>query len=267
MRIDAHVHIWDSESYVEDLIRESEKLEIDKICLNGYGFINNCKEQGLIYEPLNDKVRDAFLKHPDKIIGFAYVRLGRDNPEMVDKFYAAGFKGIKVINPLSNYDDKEYYPIYARAEKYKMPILFHTGIVVRTDSDKEYDVSSARQMPVYLDTIARAFPGLTIIGAHLGIPWHEESCLLLQAHPNIYFDLTVSPASNWWENKGADYLKKLLYWEGAWEKIIFGTDVAPEYIEKAMKMYQHILDFSGVPQPVQKKIYGETMARILNLGN
>lgn len=265
MRIDAHAHIWDSDNYVEDLMRESKRLKIDKTCLNGCPFVDNGKKELFVHEPLNDKVRQAFLKYPGKIIGFAYMRLGRDKPEMVDEFYKLGFKGLKVVNPLSNYDDKGYYPIYARAEKYKMPVLFHTGIVVGTDSDKEYDVSSVRQMPIYLDTIARAFPELIIIGAHLGIPWHEEACLLMQAHPNVYFDLTVSPQSNWWENKGISYLKKLLYWEGAWEKIVFGTDVSPECLDKAVKMYQRVLDSSKVPQIVQDKIFGGTMTRVLNL--
>ena len=266
MRIDAHVHIWNSDTYIEDLIKESKKLKIDKICLNGCPFIDGGNQERIIHEPLNDKVRDAFLKYPDRIIGFAHIRLGKDKAEIVDEFYTAGFRGIKVINPLSNYDDKEYYPIYAQAEKYKMPILFHTGIVVRTDRDKNYNVSSARQRPVYLDTIARAFPRLSLVGAHLGIPWHEEACLVAQANPNLYFDLSVSPTSGWWENKGASYLKKLLYWEGAWEKIVFGTDVSPGYLEIAMKMYQDILDSAEVPPVVQDKIYGGTMARILGIG-
>ncbi len=55
--------------------------------------------------------------------------------------------------------------------------LFHLGIVTRTAEDRRFDADNERHRPIYLDTIARAFPGLTIIGAHLGNPWREEAAM------------------------------------------------------------------------------------------
>lgn len=46
--------------------------------------------------------------------------------------------------------------------------------------------------PIYLDTIARAFPDLKIIGAHLGNPWYQEAAEVARWNPNVFFDLTGS---------------------------------------------------------------------------
>lgn len=55
------------------------------------------------------------------------MKLGRDNAQEVNYYYEQGFKGLKAINPLVAYDDPSCYCIYARAEDFSMPILFHTG--------------------------------------------------------------------------------------------------------------------------------------------
>lgn len=120
------------------------------------------------------------------------MKLGRDNAQAVNYYYEQGFKGLKAINPLVAYDDPSCYCIYARAEDFSMPILFHTGIVVRKKNERSQNVSSARMRPIYLDTIARAFPDLKIIGAHLGNPWYQEAAEVARWNPNVFFDLTGS---------------------------------------------------------------------------
>ena len=43
--------------------------------------------------------------------------------------------------------------------------------------------------PIYLETIARRFQGLILIGAHLGHPWCEEEAVVSFHNPNVYFDI------------------------------------------------------------------------------
>ena len=94
-------------------------------------------------------------------------------PSIVDELGDMGFRGLKTIRPLENYDSKSYYPFYERAEARNMPILFHTGQLFRApgSGSRAEDVSTARMMPWMLDPIARAFPKLTLIGAHLRLPF------------------------------------------------------------------------------------------------
>jgi hypothetical protein len=66
--------------------------------------------------------RDGIAKHPNQFIGFGEISL--DDPralDLVDNFQKAGFRGLgEITSPLKNYDDRSYWPIYERAEMYRM---------------------------------------------------------------------------------------------------------------------------------------------------
>ncbi|MBA7490981.1 hypothetical protein ES702_01525 [subsurface metagenome] len=266
MIIDFHEHLYDRKGYVDKLVRECKRLGIDKVCISGLG-----RHHGMLG---NDGVKEAFTKYPDVITGFGYIRLGVDNVATVDTLYEKGFKGLKVIRPPANYDDKQFYPIYARAQDYGMPILFHLGILARREDEASFDVSFNRMRPAYLDTIARAFPKLTLVGAHLGNPWYEEACEVARWNPNVYFDLSGSTL----KKKKPSFFKEILWWtgkqtfhyeglggKGPFEKIVFGGDVPCELIEDVLNDYRKLLDDLKVPKKIQHKVFGGTVADILNL--
>jgi len=262
-------------NYLEKLVKECERLKIDKLCLAAGG-----EEMGLAD---NKMIKKAFSKYSDLFIGFGYVRLGINGAGTVDELYSQGFKGIKVTRPKYNYDDKRFYPIYARAAALNIPILFHTGTVMRTKVDEFFDISSNRMRPIYLDTIARAFPKLRIIGAHLGNPWYDEASMTLFWNSNVYFDLSGSTL----KRKGADFFREKLWWVGdtlkklaqdpdkTWyneafnrhpfEKILFGTDVPYYEIKQVIDEHEKVLQDLGLPNNLKRKVFGETMAGILNL--
>jgi hypothetical protein len=189
MIIDMHLHLFGPghphyrDSGLEILCEECAKAGVDRVC------ISSCGRQ--YKQPGNEAVREAFTKYPDFLIGFAYVRLGIDRPWVVDEIKAQGFGGIKVISPLD-----DYMRLYERAARHKLPILFHTGTVGSLGLDHEYDVSSDRMRPIKLDRIARTFPELPLIGAHLGVPWIDEAASLMCGHPNVYFDMSGGPAAH-----------------------------------------------------------------------
>ena len=127
----------------------------------------------LLVDPKDlDGVKDSVKQHSNRLVGFGEIQL--DHPkalEQIDRFHAAGFRGLgELSGPKKNYDDPAYAPIYARAEKYGMFVLFHTGIVNRTTPEIPADISVDRMRATTLDNIARRYPKITIIGAHLGNP-------------------------------------------------------------------------------------------------
>jgi hypothetical protein len=71
-----------------------------------------------------------------------------------------------------------------------------------------------KMMPACLDAVARAFPGLNIVGAHLGAPWHEEASMMARMHPNYYVDLTGAWWGGWRANKGPEFYRYHFFWEG-----------------------------------------------------
>lgn len=256
MIIDAHAHYYDEPDYLEKLIEEYQRLGIDKVCLSGLGPLFNQKG--------NDDVRLAFNKYPDRVIGFGYLRLGVDDKGKVKEFKERGFSGLKCTCPKHNYDDERFFEIYEQAEEYRMPILFHTGIITIKRKGRFRDISSKRMKPICLERIALAFPSLNIIGAHLGIPWFSEAATLTRIVSNIYFDITGAP-TGWRLQKDISFFKELLYWENAFSKIVFGTDVHIKDVEDALLRDKKLFEDLGVGKEDKEKIFGGTIKKLLNL--
>lgn len=258
MVIDFHAHYARQDNFLPRLIDTLPKIGIDRICLCSAG-----EEFGHVS---NDEVRAAFEHYPERIIGLAHVRLGVDAPEVIDKYVSQGFRGIKIINPLAPYDDLSYFPLYDRMEKYNLPVLFHTGIVMRTGADGKLRVNSTKMTPARLDAVARSFPGINIVGAHLGAPWYEEASMMARIHPNYYVDLTGACWGGWRANKGPDFYRYHFFWPGAWEKIVFGTDILKvEELEAGKQVHDQIFEPLGLDKKTLDQIYGATAARLLHL--
>ena len=154
--VDAHVHYNGDKAFLEKMAARLDPFDGTALILTQPKDIPD--------------VLAAMKQHPKRFVGLGSIRL--DDPQavsLVDKFHDAGFRGLgELTGPLKSYDDKSYTPIYERAEKYGMIVLFHTGIVMRPNPDTPTDVSVDRMRVTTLDNIARRFPKLTIIGAHLG---------------------------------------------------------------------------------------------------
>jgi hypothetical protein len=224
-------------------------------------------------------VAEAMKKHPKRFVGIGSMKL--DDPQavaLVDRFHEAGFRGLgELSGPLKNYDDKSYTPIYERAEKYGMVILFHTGIVNRTTPDVPADISVDRMRITTLDNIARRFPKLTLIAAHLGNPDYAWAAELGRWNPNLVFDVSGSTLIKFQENP--QIFKTIFWWSNvvsphtpkggpsAFEKLVFGSDVFGGEIEefdREIERYQKMLEACGVGKDAQANIFGGTMRRILD---
>jgi len=254
--IDAHQHYYPEPQTIEGLVEKSKRAGITKVCLSGLGDYSCDK--------YNEDVRKAFEKYPNTIIGFGFIRLGIDTWHLVDELYEQGFRGLKTISPRKNYSDKEYYPIYKRAEELKMPILFHTGMKISNPADIKHDVACERMRPIYLDSIARAFPKLNIIGAHLGVPWYDEACAVAAFNrKNVLYDL--SGAINLLYEFEPWFFKTLSHWESAKERFVFGVDDYYEGISGAIDKFNALFDKLEFSEELREKIFYGNMAKVLGL--
>lgn len=262
--IDVHFH-YDGEPGV------LEKL-LDKLnAADGLAF--------LLITPKGFPQASKFIhEHPGRLIGFGDIKL--DDPqvlEQIDRFHAAGFRGLgEISSTLKAYDDRAYWPIYDRANKYHMILLFHTGIVNRLHPEQPADISFDRSRVTRLDLIARHWPRLTIIGAHLGNPDYAEAGEIGRWNPNLYFDLSGTTLIK----KKDDYafFRSIFWWTGvasphtpasgadAFEKLVFASDVfggGLQEFDDELARYHAMLDACQVPQSVQAMIFSGTMWRIL----
>jgi len=258
--IDAHQHYQAAPDYVDRLVKV-------------YAGRN---AMACVLTPMSgfEVIKKAAAQHPNVIIPYGVVSV--DNPEAIKeikKFADAGFKGVKMHRPKHNWDDFGYFPIYEKLQSLNLVALFHTGIVAGS-SDEPEPSSMARMRPAYLHTIARSFPKLVIQGAHLGNPWYDEAAEVARWEKNLYFDLTGSSLIK--KAKNLAVFKEYLWWEGptahsspdavyAFEKLVFGTDEPPENLDPCLARYEAMLDACGVPEASRRKIYGETLAKLLGV--
>src|SRR6185503_5565327 len=263
--IDAHLHHNGDPAFLKKLIAKLDAVD-------GLAF--------LLTDPKDlDSVKDAVRQHSNRLVGFGEIQL--DHPKVLDQidaFHAAGFRGLgEISGPKKSFDDPAYSPIYARAEKYGMFILFHTGIVNRTEPDIPTDISVDRMRATTLDNIARRYPKITIIGAHLGNPDYSWAAEIARWNPNIYWDLSGSTLIK--KQEDYTFFKSIFWWSGtasphspkggpsSFEKIVFGSDVfggEMEEFDRELDRYRKMLDACGVSAEAQANIFGGTLWRILN---
>ncbi|MBO4632127.1 MAG: amidohydrolase, partial [Lentisphaeria bacterium] len=222
--------------------------------------------------PDNSVVLNAAKQYPGILFPFAFVDLWDKDiqPETIDRFAEQGFRGLKCITPYYAYDDDLYMPVYERAERLGLPILFHTG----SYRGNRHDVVNRRPMlknmhPLTLDRIARSFPELKIVMAHMGTTFfRREAAELVKLHKNIYADL--AGCGSWMAIQPGELLSLLgssivevdVSFAG-FKKLILGSDAyvtVPRIMTEAQKYYEVLLERIGVPPEITAGIMGGTAA-------
>jgi hypothetical protein len=233
----------------------------------------------LLTTPKGFPEASKFIKeHSNRFIGFADIKLDdADVLQQIDRFHDAGFRGLgEISSTLKNYDDRSYWPIYDRAAKYHMILLFHTGAVARQNPAQPADISFDRMRAARLDLIARRWPNTIIIGAHLGNPDYAEAAEIGRWDPNLYFDLSGSSLIKKRDDYG--FFRSIFWWSGvisphtpsggpdAFEKLVYGSDVFRGELgefDDSQARYHAMLDACRVTPSVQSMIFSGTMWRIL----
>ncbi|MDX3382461.1 amidohydrolase family protein [Streptomyces niveiscabiei] len=137
----------------------------------------------------NEFVAALCASHPDRLTGFASVDAGV--PGAADRLRAAardlGLRGLKTapcylrMSPA----DRQWYEVYETAAELGLPVLIHTGYTPSRNADGRFF------SPLLVERVARDFPGLTIVLAHLGTPWTRQCLDLLARYPDLYADLSI----------------------------------------------------------------------------
>ncbi len=262
--IDVHVHYNGEAGVLQQMLAKMNQVD-------GMAFL-------LITPKGFSQAREFIRQHTDRFIGFGDIKL--DDPDVlqqIERFHAAGFRGLgEITSSKRNYDDRSYWPIYERAQKYHMIVLFHTGIVQHLHPEQPQDVSFDRMRATRLDLIARRFPQLSIIGAHLGNPDYAEAAEIGRWNSNLHFDVSGSSLIKKQDNYA--FFKSIFWWSGvvsphtpdtntsAFEELVFGSDVfggdVSEF-DRELARYHKMLDACAVPQHSQDMILSGTMWKIL----
>lgn len=217
MIIDAHAHLAKGPKDLEKIFKSKV---IKQVWLMDVSFYKDGPFAS------QEEILKVAKDYPDFFVPFGFLDF-RKSPEIVEELHSKGFIGLKAIRPLKPYDDMSYFPYYEKAEKLKMPILFHAQIIAHAtqkEIEEGLSLGPTNMKPSMLQTIAAAFPNLIIIGGHPGFPWQEETFWSLWYYSNISHDISGGdfvPLLEW-------LLKILNYrdYQGKpfTEKILFATD-------------------------------------------
>jgi len=226
----------------------------------------------------------ALMKqYPDIIVGFAGVSLVAgeiDSPDALERYKEQGFAGLKFEDNSYPYNHDIYWPLYERAEKLGLPILFHTGCLAGLNTPEcNYDardrIDAENMRPYLLDRVARAFPKLTIVGAHLGVPHFHEALAMISFHKNVYYDFSggsgqkphvrsilaaMLPPAGLETDMADPQENRALAW---FEKLCFATD-NPEP-DVWVPASEYIMDKLQIPDSIRRKFYYDNAATILGL--
>lgn len=156
--------------------------------------------------------------NPDTVIGF--MAIDPTQPGWQDELryghQELGLRGIKVMPMYGGYDPSasDCDPLWAYAQEHGLPVLSHTGTTFVPQADLRW----AR--PGLFDVVARRFPDLRLILAHLGHPYEGECLATIRKNPNVYADIS------------ALYYRPFQFWHalmlaqdyGVTHKILFGSD-------------------------------------------
>ncbi|MHC4699472.1 MAG: amidohydrolase family protein [Planctomycetota bacterium] len=265
--LDSHIHCGGTEAWVEEMVAIYRRH-------NAMAFVLTWMDDMAL-------MKEAAASYPDVFINCGRVDLDdSDAIREVEAFKKNGFVGMKFHSPQKNYDDPSYFQIYRLCEEYRLHTLFHTGISSHKIKDEPQWGSSARMRPMYLDTICRQFPRLTVQGAHLGNPWYDEAAEAARWNPTLYFDVTGSTLLKFIKLGKLARMSEILWWAddeaennphtlkggpGAWEHIVFGTDEKPSGLPANIERFQKMLEANDVPQVTRDKMWGLTMAKVLGI--
>ncbi len=166
----------------------------------------------------NDYSADFVARAPEKLIGF--MSLDPTEPSWPDDFEHRRadlkLKGVKLGPMYAGFDpsDPKLDALYSSCVRYNLPVLFHMGTSFVRFGPLEFS------RPILIDSVARRFPDLKIIIAHLGHPWEGETIAVIRKHPNVYGDLSALHYRPW-----QFYHSMMLAQEyGTLHKVFFGSD-------------------------------------------
>jgi predicted TIM-barrel fold metal-dependent hydrolase len=151
--------------------------------------------------------------------------------------------------------------LYEVADSLRIPIMFHQAGAFPAQAVLEYG------NPVLLDKIARSFPRLRLIVAHLGQPWIEETVQLLRKHKTMFADLSARYYRRW---QFYNAMQQALDYQVTGQ-LLFGSDFPMQTTQEAADAFRALNDWGPgvslprIPEAVIESILYERPFELLGL--
>lgn len=157
--------------------------------------------------------------------------------------------------------DPNYEPAYRLAEKYDVPVVFHTGDTYSSQGKLKY------ADPLTIDEVAVDHPKVRFVIAHLGNPWIQSAAEVAYKNPNVYLDgsaLLIGDLSQLPKEKVKAYVIDPLAWVFGYvedpSKLMFGTDWPLTRIAPYVEAFKE-----AIPEEHWNAVFHDNAVRIFKL--
>jgi predicted TIM-barrel fold metal-dependent hydrolase len=157
--------------------------------------------------------------------------------------------------------DKNYSPAYRLAEKYDVPVIFHTGDTYSTKGKIKY------ADPLTIDEIAVDFPKVNFVIAHCGNPWIQTAAEVAYKNPNVYLECSALLVGNMDEldPKSVDgYVTQPIKWILGYlenpSKLMYGTDWPLNRMKPYLEAYKR-----AVPKEHWQAVFHDNAAKLFKI--
>ena len=261
---DVHHHWVNEIGYIDRLLREMDRLGIERTCLIAMGdfapelFVRHDRAGS---PPGNVELARVVGEHTDRLFGWGFVRLGYEGDDAVDRVVDLGLQGLKFHAPANPYGELEFFPVYEKAAQHGLPCLFHTGIF--SPAMPGLGIRSEYCRPIHLEPLAHEFPDLKMICAHLGVCWNDEAATLCRLFPNVHADLS-GRVDGWRKARSPEWFRQTFFWPDAHRKILFGSDVHVDEVQETLEDHVRIFGELGWGAEKMREALGGNAERLFD---
>jgi len=154
--------------------------------------------------------------------------------------------------------DRRYEPFYRLAQKYDVPVVFHTGDTNSTVAKLKYTD------PLTIDEVAVDHPKVRFVIAHCGNPWIESAAEVAYKNPNVFLECSAMLIGNIEEmskDKVEAYVVRPIAWIFGYvedpNKLMFGTDWPLTRIKPYLEAYKR-----AIPKEHWKAVFHDNAVRV-----
>lgn len=142
---------------------------------------------------LAQRIENPFLArlvkaHPDRFIGFGQVMPQADDAlDEIARIAESGLRGLKLHPSMHGYHVADHGlldPVFEQCAKYRLPVLINA-------------LDDAFCSPLAIEEIAKGFPAVPTIIAHMGAVWNvPEAIIVSERQPHVYLETSATLLSD-----------------------------------------------------------------------
>ena len=274
MIVDVHAHCWPEGVFSDEFIADARRMRAsavslltpyDRYCDNlpdgedvvSIVFGGKARLSGLWVDDAD--VARYVAQAPDRMIGFLSVDPTQPGweEELREGHQRLGLRGIKLLPMYADFypQDERLDPLWRYATEHQLPVLLHTGTTFVAKAPLDCT------LPRHLDVVARRFPEVKMILAHLGHPYESETVVVIRKHPNLYADISALIYRPW----QLFHSLMLVHEYNVWDKILFGTDYPVTTVAETVAGLRSLVDlridrFSLPGEQIERLIFRDALA-------